>query len=106
MTQPQNTLNIAWKHSPPWCEPPAQQNCSNEATAQGRIPGKIAAATDKMLAEYGELLQRINQQSDPEKQGTMLQQRATMLTHTNRTLMATEVSICSETLRQHPGLSS
>jgi hypothetical protein len=94
------------RRSPPCCEPPALQKCSNEATAQRRIPGKIAAATEKMLAEYGELLQRVNQQLDPEKQDAMLQQCAAMLTHTKRTLLATEVSICSETLCQHPGLSS
>jgi hypothetical protein len=70
-----------------------------------RIPGKIAAATDKMLAEYGELLQQVSQQLDPEKQDAMLQQCAAMLTHTKRTLLATEVSICSETLQHHPGLS-
>jgi hypothetical protein len=83
-------------NSPPCCEPPAQAS----------KPGKIAAATDAMLAEYGELLQRVNQHSDPETQDTMLQQCVTMLTHTKRTLLATKVSQCSETRSQHPGLSS
>jgi hypothetical protein len=36
----------------------------------------------------------------------MLHQSVAMLTHTQRTLLGTEVSQCSETLRQHPGLSS
>jgi hypothetical protein len=83
-------------NSPPCCEPPAQASKT----------GKIAAATDVMLAEYVELLQQVNQHADPEIQDTMLQQCVAMLTHTKRTLLATEVSQCSETRSQHPGLSS
>jgi hypothetical protein len=36
----------------------------------------------------------------------MLHQSVATFTHTQRTLLATEVSQCSETLRQNPGLSS
>jgi hypothetical protein len=46
-------------NSPPSCEPPDQPRCSSEATAQARNPGTIAAATDAMLAAYGELLQPV-----------------------------------------------